>query len=192
MIEAILSGGWSAVAGGLFGTVGSLAKGWLEARHEKQMAELRMQERDADRSHELAVMDREAEHAAHLASIEAAKEERVADLGALQTSLLQEAQGATWSAPWAARLGGFWAGLVGVGLGLVDIVRGLMRPLITTYLLGLTTALTVRVFGQMGGLDDAHAFDLLLKIVDMVLFLSCTSVGWWFGSRPAGGLLKPR
>lgn len=192
MLDALFTGGWSAVVGGLFGTFGSLFKGWLESRHERNMASLRAAERAADRSHELAVMDREAQHATALATVQAAQVERVADLETLQTSLLEEARGATWSAPWAQRLSGWWAGLVGLGLGAVDMVRGLMRPLITVYLIGLTTALALRILGQSAGLDAPQAFDLLLKITDMVLFLTCTAVGWWFGSRPSGGLQQAR
>lgn len=33
------------------------------------------------------------------------------------------------------------------------------------------------------GDDSTQAFELAVRIVDMVLFLTCTAVGFWFGSR---------
>lgn len=191
-LATIFTGGTAAVAGGLFGTVGALVGKWLEARHQREMLRLQIEQRRAERDHELAVMDREAAHAEKLAVVQAERDVQVADLEALSASVAAEARGAAWSAPWAGRLSGGWAQLAGLLLVAVDVVRGLTRPVITYYLVGLVTALTLRAFADAGGLERAQAYHLIAASVDMTLFLACTAVGWWFGSRPAGGRIEKR
>lgn len=185
------TGGVSAILGGVFGGVLSWFKGWQEDRHEAKMVELKMQDKALDRQHELACMDREAESAERLALIRSEGEQSVAELSALEQAIKAEARGATWSKAALGNLQGFWAGLVAFLLAMVDVVRGLTRPVITAYLVGLVTVMFVQLMTKVTGIDSNQAFTLVLRIVDMVLFLTCTAVGFWFGSRGTSRKLQP-
>ena len=186
MLDAIMgaaTGGWSAVIGGVFGGALSWLKSWQENKHTEKMAQITAEERAKDRAHDLAVMDREATSAESLALIRSEGELNQAELSALATAIKAEAKGATWSAGAVKGLSGVWAAIAGIALTGVDVVRGLIRPVLTVYLVGLVTAIFLRVWGQTQGIDATQAFTLLVQIVDMVLFLTCTAVGFWFGSR---------
>lgn len=186
MLDAILgvaTSGTSGIIGGVFGGLLSWAKGWQENRHELKLIELQLQEKSKDREHDLAVMDREATSAEKLALIRSEGELNVAEMSAMAEAIKAEARGATWSKGVIGTLSGFWASLAGFLLTLVDVVRGLIRPVLTLYLVGLVTAIFLRVWSQSTGFDADQNFTLIIRIVDMVLFLTCTAVGFWFGSR---------
>jgi ascorbate-specific PTS system EIIC-type component UlaA len=74
-------------------------------------------------------------------------------------------------------------------MGLVDGIRGLMRPAITTYTLYLLTVVFIWVrslyekTGVVMTAEEAHA--LTLQAVQTIIYLAVTTVVWWFGVRPA-------
>jgi hypothetical protein len=73
------------------------------------------------------------------------------------------------------------------GVSIVDGIRGLMRPLITIFLLVMTALLASSVHDIVDGLDSLPQESLLKLYRDMIiqlLFLTSTAVTWWFGSRP--------
>lgn len=73
-------------------------------------------------------------------------------------------------------------------LAVVDVVRGLMRPGITAYSLGLLTAVFLWVrsmYVQMGlKLSPDQIMALTNQCVGTVVYLATTCVVWWFGVRP--------
>ena len=73
-------------------------------------------------------------------------------------------------------------------MGLVDMVRGLMRPAITTYTLALLTLvmLWVRELYLRAGLQmtPTQVHELAMQCVGTVVYLATTTVVWWFGVRP--------
>lgn len=74
------------------------------------------------------------------------------------------------------------------GIRFVDAVRGLMRPVITIFLLIVSSWLAVNVYHLAGGLQsmpENDVIDLFREIVTQILFLTTTAVTWWFGSRPS-------
>lgn len=74
------------------------------------------------------------------------------------------------------------------GLVLVDSLRGLMRPLITLYLLCLASLVSFRLMTLTGGLEGLGKSGLteaFAQILDQLLFLTTTAVTWWFGARPS-------
>ncbi|MCU7839792.1 MAG: hypothetical protein KZQ94_10500 [Candidatus Thiodiazotropha sp. (ex Troendleina suluensis)] len=106
-------------------------------------------------------------------------EERVA--GEVMTASY-EADRASYSLESVQRLTGFWKNLAGFSLAVVDVVRGMMRPLITLYTLGLLTAIGWLMYKAAEGVIPEMAA-LWLEIVQAVILLSTISVTWWFGSR---------
>jgi len=74
-----------------------------------------------------------------------------------------------------------------VGIMAVDAIRGLMRPLITTYLLIIVSILGWKLNTIVGGLESlptAEVFALYHELIMSTVFLMTVSVTWWFGSRP--------
>jgi len=72
----------------------------------------------------------------------------------------------------------------------VDFIRGLMRPLITIYLISVTSWIVFTLYNLVERLlvtspDSAEMVGIWAQVVNMVLYLTATAVTWWFGSRPA-------
>jgi hypothetical protein len=159
--------------GGIVGLVGS----WLtkreerlsqEARfkHEVQMAEIRKEEARFEAEHELAMAEKQIERASVEGDIAITKEE----VSAFKESLKEQ----------TLKYGGW-----------VDALRGLMRPVITVYLLIIASIIAFKLNNLTGGLetlaDDQQTKMLSIyeEVINQVLFLTATAVTWWFGSRPS-------
>lgn len=68
------------------------------------------------------------------------------------------------------------------GAGFVDTVRGLLRPLVTLYLVGIATYLAVWAFGKIG-LDPNMAGEITKYCVYTCMDLTALCVSWYFGAR---------
>lgn len=69
-----------------------------------------------------------------------------------------------------------------------ESIKGVFRPIITIYLLGITTWLTSNVWILVSGLEaltSGELIGILKQIVSQVIFLTVMSVSWWFGARPS-------
>lgn len=74
------------------------------------------------------------------------------------------------------------------GSSLVDGVRGLIRPVITCYLLIAMSYIAFSLHQAVGGLTvfpDLELFELYKQAINQIFFLGATAVTWWFGSRPS-------
>ncbi len=69
---------------------------------------------------------------------------------------------------------------------LVDTIRGLIRPIITTYLVVLTTMMFIWAKELAGdnALSQDQALTIIGQIVATILYLASACTLWWFGSRP--------
>lgn len=177
MLTALLSILTSSGLGGILGVVGS----WLTKREEREnlklkfqhdvkMAEIREREAKLEFDHELALADKEIERA----ETEGQIQQDILSAEAFKTSLQEQAK--TY------------------GIKFVDAIRGLMRPLITVYLLAIGTYLTVKIGMLVGGVEEAFQPEELITmyrdVIAQIMFLVTTAVTWWFGSRPAGARSK--
>jgi hypothetical protein len=73
-------------------------------------------------------------------------------------------------------------------LGILDFIKTLMRPALTIYLTAGTTVITYMswIMIDKAGLtavkiDDALA--IFLSVINIVLYLTVSSITWWFGDR---------
>ena len=72
------------------------------------------------------------------------------------------------------------------GGGFVDTIRGLMRPLLTLMFVIITAYYGYQVHVMVNGLDSLaslEVFDLYREVINTIMFLTTSSVTWWFGSR---------
>ena len=154
-LTAILSGG----ATGLLGTVISAGVGWVERRQRHQ------QELDL-RKLDIQVAREEAASAERVAAIEAESRESEAGWRAFEAS--HAAAATRWS-----RGDSGW-------LVAVDVVRGLIRPVLTIGFLVLAGVIYFR-------LPLVPPADMGARMIDTVLYLATTTTLWWFGTRPKHG-----
>lgn len=170
-MEALLSILTSTGAGGIIGVVGS----WLTKREERKniqlqferdvkLAEIRKDEAKIEADHELALADKQIERA----QVEGSVAIDQAEVEAFTEGLKEQSK--TY------------------GIKAVDGIRGLMRPIITVYLLIIATLLTLKINQLVGGLDSLEMSELkgiYDNVINQMLFLTATAVTWWFGSRPS-------
>lgn len=192
----------SVVGGGATGLLGLLLQRWFDARKQANDLEiLKVQQAGAERLRQMD-LEHEAKNSERLAQVElfrarvdaqaradeAAARSQEASFGHDRPtySLVMQPDDATgW--------GRFCRSAVALGLGLVDIVRGIMRPGITTYTLVLLTWVLwwVQSMYQRAGvvITAAEVKDLATQCVGTIFYLSTTCTVWWFGTRP--GQPKP-
>jgi len=157
--------------GALIGLLGS----WLTKREERKnlqlkydydlkIAEVRKAEAAAEAAHELAMADKQIERA----QVEGDIAKDIKETDAFIESLKEQTQ--VYGVKW------------------VDALRGIMRPLITIYLLALATIVTLAIGKLVGGLQSLEQTELLTiykSVINQMVFLATTAVTWWFGSRPS-------
>lgn len=75
-----------------------------------------------------------------------------------------------------------------VMMTIVDSVRGLIRPVLTLYMVIIATVMFhwAKDLAAPGGtsvVDTSKAADIIKSIIDTLLYLTTTCVVWWFGAR---------
>ena len=175
MFESVVSGLSSIIGGGITGLVGAGLTAWTEYKkqeslftHEEKMAEL-----------DQAMTKLELQGRLRIAETESQAHQEVAASKALQTSYMadkaQYAVGRKASnSQWFV-----W----------VDVVRGLVRPTLTLYMMVVVTLIYWQIMDLVGGiegLDSTAAYSMLGGVIDSLLYITTTIVLWWFGSRTKG------
>lgn len=77
------------------------------------------------------------------------------------------------------------------GVGWIDAIRTLIRPILTVYLLTVTSYLGYSLSMMIGGLEALPANEILSlyrEIILSLLGLTSMSISWWYGSR---GIKQP-
>lgn len=186
---------------GLFGLLGSatgggvigLVAGLLNKREERKRAEqeqhfeleklkLESAEANAERSHAVAMADKKMQQAVTEGEIE--RDVKELDRRIAVDTL--EAKG------WYESIKN---GFKETGIYAVDLVRGMMRPFITAWLLIASTMVTFDLFVMVGGLEalpDEISQDLAVYVVHQLFNLTSMSISWWFASRPHNQLPRGR
>ncbi len=149
------------IFGGLTGLVGGIAQKVADYKTKKLELELLQKKTDAEialRRVDAEIMQQEWAACTKVAEIETASEDFKASHN--EPSLYSEKVQPTEKQGWL--------------LVFVDFLRGFVRPFLTLYLCAITTVLYLRTDG--GTVNPQ-------SIVDTILYLTTTSVCWWFGSR---------
>lgn len=176
MLDTVLGIATSGGFGAIIGAAGSWLSKWeerklrkLEFEHELKMRAQSLEELRIEQSHAIDMIGHEIE--------------KVETEGQVATDI-KEAD---------AFVASVMANAKSTGIVFVDAIRGLMRPLITTYLLGLATYLAYNVAALVGGLEVlpmTELVELYKHIVMQLVFLTNVVISWWFGSRPQGQLRR--
>lgn len=153
-IAAILTGG----ATGLLGTLLTTGMAYFE-RGQQHQQELELRRLD------LEMVQAEAASVERIAAIDAESRESAAAWGAFEAS--HRAATVRWSTGDSA-----W-------LVAVDVVRGLIRPVLTVSFL----ALAAMIYFHLPMIPPA---EVAVRLIDTILYLATTTTLWWFGTRPKG------
>ena len=86
-----------------------------------------------------------------------------------------------------SRLTAWLVGPIALVFALVDVLKALMRPLITVYHVAVTTWITVlawRILQEHGsGVSPDKAVAIFDQVTTTVIYLCVTCVTWWFADR---------
>lgn len=171
MFEAIAGILGTSGLGAVIGTIGA----WVQKREDRKIKQMeydhdlkrmdfQIQESRLEHEQALALADKEIDKA----KTEGEIQQELGELDAFTQSIT--------------------AGAKETGIAFVDAVRGLMRPIITSYLLIISTVLAIKIntlVGGLGSLPQDDVFVLYSDIINQVLFLTMVAVTWWFGTRPS-------
>lgn len=170
----------SAASGGIFGLLGNGIKSWFDQKAEqaKMNHEIKMREMDQQ---EITL-----EHSLKMKEIEEQVKGDIAK--ATQSRMATEANAAAEvdKAAIGLRQASYEMDKATYGGGFVDIIRGMMRPVLTLYFAVLMSLIAWELMkindGQFVNPTEAQA--MFKDVINAIIFLATTSVTWWFGSRP--------
>ena len=161
MVEGLLGGIGAILTGGATGLLGTIATGLMShferAQRHHQEVELRRLDLEITRGEQAA--------AERIAAIDAESRESEAAWSAFEAS--HHGAAVRWSQGDSA-----W-------LVAVDVVRGLIRPILTVGFLALAAV----IYFHLPMIPPA---DVGVRLIDTILYLATTTTLWWFGTRPKG------
>ncbi|MGC2166365.1 MAG: hypothetical protein WA632_10155 [Gallionella sp.] len=184
-------------SGGATGLVGVLFQKFFEYKAKQQ--DLELVRINNEHARQLAQMDVEkaktaAQATEHVADMEAEAQMRSAELdaqaradeaAARDYAASIESDRATYSDPKLQSRSKFARNMMTI----VDSVRGLIRPVLTVYLVIIATVMFfwAKDLAAPSGasvLDPASAAVIVKSVIDTLMYLATTCVVWWFGVRP--------
>lgn len=185
--------GLDVLLGGVTGLIGNVVSGImnyktmkLKNEHEAKMVELETAAMKEEARMQIEVTKAEIEGAVELADAQS-----YADSQALGNKNM-------FSEKWIDRLFAVegWVKYISVPFavilallfGIVDFLRGFMRPAITMYLTGMTSVITWMAWDimQKHGLTAMtvqEALGIYNQVISIVIYLTVSCVTWWFGDR---------
>ncbi len=186
--------GLDIILGGVTGLVGNLITGIMKYKnqklqfdHDAKMVALETAAMKEEARMQIAITKAEIEGAVELADAQAYMES------------LKSGSKPMFSEQWIERLfnvegrfGRFFAIPVGVflamGFAFVDWLRGFMRPALTLYLTGMSSAITYMAWKiidaqGLGTMTAVQAVNIYNETTSIVIYLTVSCVTWWFGDR---------
>lgn len=182
---------WTTLASSLLGSLTGLVGNWLKAKekreerdHELKIKELEKQQRQQDHEHAMAEID---------ASI------RVTEVQTEGQLLIEESKDFNKYVTQANKNilpsvvlermleGNIFQQIIGTFLAfifaIVDVIRGLIRPILTAVSFGSLGYLAYLFSAQFGILDTADQYAILLVVIDAIVYVLTASVQYWFYDR---------
>jgi len=158
------------------------------------------------KQHDLAIIRAQNQHAENLskiesqrtemqtkAMVEAAAEERLgveaeADADLIEASYQHDERSYLSDAVINSTQNKYIKGIAVAMFGMVDWVRGMVRPALTVWLIFLTAMVfeeLIKLMEMTGGhLTATQVHEMIMLVIRTILYLATTCVVWWFGTRP--------
>jgi len=188
------------ILGGVTGLLGNVVSGIFKYKNTK----LEMERDVLQNSHELAMLDAETkamiEEAKANIKITQAQVEGAIEIEDSKAFMEAQRQGNKllldnqWVTAllsvenkWAKIITVPIASLISILFGFVDFLRGIIRPVLTVYLCGVTTWVTWMAWEIMQAhgvaLTAVQATVIFNDVTSIVTYLTVSCVTWWFGDR---------
>jgi hypothetical protein len=203
-ILSFLTSGGSTIVGGIFGGLTSIANSWIKYKEDKDKRAYEREEAANKRAHDLAMLSAETDNA--IKEIEASVErdrvimEGKADVEESKTRSLiltnyDRDSVAEDTITWMMKnknLYTAWLTLpIGVILitanGFVDLLRKLVRPVVTYGSIGFSFFLLWFCFEQLQAMNVAFTpaewKDILMTQLRLVEFIASSAAGFWFADK---------
>lgn len=180
--------------GALTGIIGNVATGItnykmqkVKNNHELNMVKAETEAMIEETKANIQISKVETEGKIEIAEAEIFKE----SVKSSQKNLFNESyMGKLFERGWTAPIGMIIAML----FGLIDILKASCRPVLTYYLIGATTWVTYLAYGLIvetgQPLSIQEAYSLFDQITSTVIYLTVSSVTWWFGDRSTKKFIK--
>lgn len=172
----------SVLSGGVTSLLGVGLKSFFDFKNKKLDFEQALKMKEADAK----IMQQEWEARSKVASIEAAGAAEVAATNAFAKSYDLEPKSyvTDMKAP-TGKFGSVIAAIVYMLLGILDFVKGIIRPGMALYLtvFATMTAAAVRTELKSHPITDDQAYTIAMQVVSTTLYLWTTCVLWYFGAR---------
>ena len=193
--------GLDAIIGGITGLVGHVLTSWLNLKtlkikneHEAKMLEL-----------ETESMKEEAKMNIAIAKNQIEGEVELADASAYMESM-KRSDKMTFSTKWIdylfnveGNIGKFLAVpaaiCIATSFAFIDWLRGLMRPVLTIYLTGISSVLTYMAWDIVSkhgvqNMTSSQAIDIYNQTTSIIIYLTVSCVTWWFADRRTAKFLQ--
>jgi hypothetical protein len=174
----IFSGIASILSGGVTGIIGSVAQGIFAYKSKQLDVELQKQKYSNElelRKADAVIMAQEWASRTSIAQTEATAQIDSEDSKSFHAALTSEPQ---------RYAEGTLTSKQNWMMVILDFIRGIIRPGLTLYLCGITTAIYFHAKSLMGtDMISAQAYELVTQIVNTILYLTTTCVLFWFGTR---------
>lgn len=173
------------LSGGATGLIGVLIQRYFDLQHKKQDIELTK----LQLANNIELSKMETERTVRVSELELEGTVAQADANIMTASFAHDQ--ANYLDPQAQRRKGVIGGVVTMMMGVVDFLRGILRPGMTAYLCALVTVMFhwARDLAEKHGyhMTAEQAYSLVLQIVATILYCWTTATLWWFGTRPPKG-----
>lgn len=197
MIDTIIGALTGGVGTGVLGLFSGLVGGIVTSITNFKMAKLKLVERRADRKHDLEMSKQErllliAESEANI-KVEKEKtlgKEVIGELEAWKESQKKEPD--SFQPSYMTMFPDNWFGsifrfIISLMFACSDVLKKTARPVLTYYIMGLATYITVVAHSIMKthGLEMTaeQAYSIFMLSAQTVLYLAVTSYSWWFCDR---------
>lgn len=180
------------ILGGLTGLVGSIITSIMNYKtmreknaHEIALIQAQTSAMRAEAEANILITKAQVEGAVELANAQAYMASQVAGNQPLfGENWVDKLLGTTG---WLSYIAGPVACIVALLFGFVDWLRGIMRPLMTAYLVGMSSYITYlawEIIGKYGtGMTHIEATAIYQSVIEVILYLTVSCVTWWFGDR---------
>ena len=180
-LGTIIGLGANVASGGILGVVGALIGKGLDIWHSKQELDNAVALLKVKNDHELAMQDK----AAQLMKLEAESKYQVVMTEAQSAETISQMNAIAESTKAVERRLSP-EGSQSVWFIVVDVLRGLTRPILTLNLDIVATVIAYQIFETMQGLkalDTATLNTMFTDLVSGLMFMASTATMWWFAAR---------
>jgi len=180
--------------GAITGLVGPIVTGITNFKMKKLEGQIRVNELNAESEN----MRLEAKMNMEVAKEKTRGEVEVAELDVFKESVKQSSkslfQESYMKNLMSNKYTAWVAAIISFMFGFIDFLKGLTRPVLTYYLVGASTWVTIMAYEILnkaeGAITTEWAQGMFEQVTLTIVYLTVSCVGWWFCDRRVGKFMK--